>query len=372
VTPTFADLTTIKVGGPISHFHEIAQRKELTKRAQGVFASGEPWMVLGGGSNLVVSDEGFDGHVFHMATKGKKVAPQKDGSILLTAQAGENWDDLVAYAVTEGFQGLESLSGIPGLVGASVIQNIGAYGYDVSNLIEHFELLEYPTGSIRTVDASELKLGLRTSALRTGELRGIVLSVTFRLAQSKSSLPIAYQQVADALDLDLGAVVPLGLLRKIVLGLRSSKGMVLNERDLDSRSCGSFFINPVVSERFSYSLPADAPRFFSDSSPAHVFALSGEDAPSGQEFIRQDSSNDSATVKLSAAWLIEHAGVPKGFSLPGNNARVSTKHTLAITNPGKASANDVFALARYIQTQVANSFGVVLEPEPTLLGIDLG
>ena len=252
MTPSFTDLTTIKVGGPISHLHEISQRRELTKRAREVFSSGEAWMVLGGGSNLVVSDEGFDGHVFHMATKGKKVTPQKDGSILLTAQAGENWDDLVAYTVKEGLQGLESLSGIPGLVGASVIQNIGAYGYDVSAAIEHVELLEYPTGSIRIVGASELQLGLRTSALRTGDLHGIVLSVTFRLAQSQSALPIAYQQVADALDLDLGAVVPLRLLRKTVLALRSTKGMVLDESDLDSRSCGSFFINPVVSERFSY------------------------------------------------------------------------------------------------------------------------
>ncbi|MEK9577769.1 MAG: FAD-binding protein, partial [Aquiluna sp.] len=131
MTHAFRDLTTIGVGGPIAHVHEITQRKELVKRAGEVFASGEPWLVLGGGSNLVVSEEGFDGHVFRMATRGKKVASHKDGSVLLTAQAGENWDDLVAYTVKEGLQGLESLSGIPGLVGASVIQNIGAYGYEV-------------------------------------------------------------------------------------------------------------------------------------------------------------------------------------------------------------------------------------------------
>ncbi|MEK9536282.1 MAG: UDP-N-acetylenolpyruvoylglucosamine reductase, partial [Aquiluna sp.] len=143
-------------------------------------------------------------------------------------------------------------------------------------------------------------------------------------------------------------------------------------KDLDSRSCGSFFINPVVSERFSYSLPADAPRYFSESPSAHVVALSGDDAPSDQAFAADESAGEPATVKLSAAWLIEHSGVPKGFSLPGNSARVSTKHTLAITNPGGARAEDVAALARYIRTQVANTFGVVLQPEPTLVGIDLG
>ena len=360
------------VGGPIGHFHELSSRKALEKTAKEVFGSGEPWMVLGGGSNLVVSDDGFDGHVFSLTTKGKKVSAHKDGSVTLTAQAGENWDDLVSYTVKEGVQGLESLSGIPGLVGASVIQNIGAYGYDISRVVESIELLEYPSAAIRNVSADELAFGLRTSALKTGDLQGVVVSVTVRLHKSNKSLPIAYPQVADALDLDIGTQVPLGLLRKTVLALRASKGMVISEDDLDSRSCGSFFVNPVVSEKFSYSLPADAPRFVSESAAPQVLNLEGDEAPSDQEFSDKRDSHHEGAVKLSAAWLIEHSGVPKGFHLPGNNARVSNKHTLAITNPGEASAADVAALARYIRTQVANTFGVVLQPEPTLVGLDLG
>lgn len=329
-------------------------------------------MVLGGGSNLVVSDDGFDGHVFSLSTKGKKVSSHKDGTVTLTVQAGENWDDLVSYTVKEGIQGLESLSGIPGLVGATVIQNIGAYGYDISSLVESIELLEYPSAINRQVSADELAFGLRTSALKTGDLRGVVVSVTFRLQKSDQSLPIAYPQVADALDLDIGTQVPLALLRKTVLALRASKGMVVSDDDIDSRSCGSFFVNPVVSEKFSYSLPAEAPRFMSESASPQVVTLEGEEAPSDQEFSDQSKSDHEGSIKLSAAWLIEHSGIPKGFQLPGNNARVSTKHTLAITNPGDASAADVAALARYIRTQVANTFGVVLQPEPTMVGLDLG
>lgn len=362
----------MRVGGPIGHFHELSSRKALEKTAKEVFSAGEPWMVLGGGSNLVVSDDGFDGHVFSLSTKGKKVAAHKDGTVILTVQAGENWDDLVSYTVKEGIQGLESLSGIPGLVGASVIQNIGAYGYDISSLVESIELLEHPSAAIREVSADELAFGLRTSALKTGDLRGVVVSVTFRLQMSDQSLPIAYPQVADALDLDIGTQVPLALLRKVVLALRASKGMVVSEDDIDSRSCGSFFVNPVVSEKFSHSLPAEAPRFMSGSASPQVLTLEGEEAPSDHEFSDQSTSDHEGSVKLSAAWLIEHSGIPKGFQLPGNNARVSTKHTLAITNPGDASASDVASLARYIRTQVANMFGVVLQPEPTLVGLDLG
>jgi len=369
VTEFFRDHTTIRVGGPIEHYHHVTTAKKLQSAAKEAFSSGEPWMVLGGGSNLVVSDEGFPGHVIHVATRGRKVS-RSNHKVLLSVQAGEDWDELVAFTVSEGLQGLESLSGIPGRVGASVIQNIGAYGYEVSTVVDHIELIEYPSGDIRTLSAEELKLGHRTSALKTGELQGIVSFVTFSLTPSDSSLPIAYAQVAHALDLELGQTVPLAMLRKTVLSLRASKGMVIDEADLDSRSCGSFFINPVVSEKFSYSLPQNAPRWVQrEKAPIVVDIVDGE-APSESEFA--NAGSDQAEVKLSAAWLIERSGISKGFSLPGSTARISTKHTLAITNPADASADDIASLARYVRTQVANTFGVVLQPEPVLVGLDLG
>lgn len=369
MSPRFAELTTIGVGGLIRDYHEVSTRQQLQKTAKTVFASGDQWMVLGGGSNLVVSDQGFDGHVIHMCTKGKKVSPQKDGSVLLTVQAGEDWDELVQYTVTEGLQGLESLSGIPGSVGASVIQNIGAYGYEVSDVLEHIELLRYPMGELVQLSSSELHLGHRTSALNTGELHGIVVSVTFRLRKTDQSLPIAYAQVAEALDLDEGATVPLALLRKTVLALRRSKGMVVDPADPDSRSCGSFFVNPVVSEKFSYSLPPDAPRWLLTHGEQHVVQLETDSAVENTSFHTEGEA--PGIVKLSAAWLIEHSGIPRGFQLPGTGAAISTKHTLAITNKEDATAADVAALARYVRTQVANTFGVILHPEPTVVGVSL-
>jgi UDP-N-acetylmuramate dehydrogenase len=369
VSEFFRDHTTIGVGGPIGHYHPVTTAKKLHAVAREVFATGDPWMVLGGGSNLVVSDDGFPGHVIHIGTRGRKVEHSGE-QVLLTVQAGDDWDDLAAFTVSQGFQGLESLSGIPGRVGASVIQNIGAYGYEVASVIDHVELIDYPSGETRVVERDELHLGHRTSALKTGDLQGIVSSVTFSLRQSDTSLPIAYAQVAEALDLELGQTVPLGMLRKTVLALRSSKGMVLDSADVDSRSCGSFFINPVVSEKFSYSLPQDAPRWVQREKAPIVVALVGDEVPGDRDFA--DSESAGAEVKLSAAWLIEHSGISKGFSLPGSSARISTKHTLAITNPGGGTAEDVASLARYVRTHVANTFGVVLQPEPVMVGLDLG
>ena len=368
MTEFFRDHTTIGVGGPIGNYHRVATTKKLLSVSKEVFATGEPWMVLGGGSNLVVSDEGFPGHVIHIATRGRKITQSGD-RVLLTVQAGEDWDELVAFTVNERLQGLESLSGIPGRVGASVIQNIGAYGYEVSSVIDRIELIDYPLAEMRALTPEELRLGHRMSALKSGELQGIVTSVTFSLAKSDTSLPIAYAQVAEALDLELGQTVPLGMLRKTVLSLRASKGMVIDESDLDSRSCGSFFINPVVSEKFSYSLPPDAPRWVQrEKAPIVVDLLSGE-VPSNSKFA--DTGSDQAELKLSAAWLIEHSGIPKGFSLPGSRARISTKHTLAITNPTDASADEIASLARFVRTRVANRYGILLEPEPTLVKLGI-
>jgi len=390
VSPRFSDLTTLAIGGEIGHYHHLSSRKKAVAAARSVWESGDEWMALGGGSNLVVSDEGFPGHVLHVAWRGKRLKAQPDGSVLLTVQAGEDWDQLVSYTVFEGLCGLESLSGIPGTVGASVIQNIGAYGHEISEVLDHVDFLEWPTANETTLTGADLALGHRTSVLKTGERQGLVLSVTFRLTRSNNSLPIAYPQVSDALSVELGDSVSLEKLREAVLSLRRSKGMVHDEEDPDSWSVGSFFINPVVTERFAHSLPSDAPKWLLDEDTQTVISLDAEDSTATDLHGDLESDQDrepagmapeaalpvkealsEAMVKLSAAWLIEHSGIPKGFQLPGGKARVSTKHTLAITNPGGADAEDVGSLARYIRTHVANTFGVVLQPEPTLVGIPL-
>ncbi len=369
-SPAFRDFTTLRVGGEIRDYHALTSQKKALSVIQSVWDSGDEWMILGGGSNIVVSDETFDGHVLHVRWQGKHQKESADNTVLLTVQAGEDWDDLVAYTVTAGLQGLESLSGIPGSVGASVIQNIGAYGYELNHVLNAVEFFDYDDRQQKTLTASDLGLAHRTSLLKTGERRGIVLSVSFRLLKSPLSLPISYPQLADHLGVQPGESVPLETLRSAVLSLRRSKGMVLDPGDEDSRSVGSFFVNPVVSEKFAHSLPAAAPKWLLTHSPSRLVELSGSGSNEATTDDGEEPAEDSA-VKLSAAWLIEHSGVAKGFSLPGNAARVSSKHTLALTNPGGATAEDITALARYIRTQVANTFGVFLQPEPSLIGLSL-
>lgn len=366
-SPSFRDLTTLRVGGEIREYHALTSQNKALSVIQSVWDSGDEWMIVGGGSNIVVSDEPFDGHVLHVRWQGKQQKEAADDTVLLTVQAGEDWDDLVAYTVTAGLQGLESLSGIPGSVGASVVQNIGAYGYELNHVLNAVEFLDYDDRQQKTLTASDLGLAHRTSLLKTGERRGIVLSVSFRLVKSPLSLPISYPQLAEHLGVQPGESVPLETLRSAVLSLRKSKGMVLDPGDEDSRSVGSFFVNPVVSEKFAHSLPATAPKWLLTHSSSQIVELSASDsADQGAEAV-----DNQPTVKLSAAWLIEHSGIAKGFSLPGNAARVSSKHTLALTNPGGATAEDITALARYIRTQVANTYGVLLQPEPSLIGLSL-
>ena len=369
-SPAFRDFTTLGVGGEIRDYHALTSKKKALSVIQSVWDSGDEWMILGGGSNIVVSDETFDGHVLHVRWQGKQQRQASDDTVLLTVQAGEDWDDLVAFTVTEGLQGLESLSGIPGSVGASVVQNIGAYGYELDHVLETVDFLDYDDRQQKALTASDLNLAHRTSSLKTGELRGVVLSVSFRLLKSPHSLPVAYPQLADHLGVQPGERVPLETLRSAVLSLRKSKGMVLDPGDEDSRSVGSFFVNPVVSEKFAHSLPAAAPKWLLTHSPSRVVELSGSGSNEATIEDGEEPAEDSA-VKLSAAWLIEHSGIAKGFSLPGNAARVSSKHTLALTNPGGATAEDIISLARYIRTHVANAFGVFLQPEPSLFGLSL-
>jgi len=363
---SFRDLTTLRVGGPIERLVQPSTREELIEAAIGAWGSPEDWLVLGGGSNLLVADEGVPGTVIRVATRG--IDRATDGVPRIRVEAGEDWDAVVAYAVGQGLAGIEALSGIPGTAGAAPVQNIGAYGQQLSDALIAIDFLDFESGEVVTIPASELDLGYRTSALKQGRL-GVVLSLELELADAGGlSAPIAYAQLASALGVELGARVPLADARAAVLALRASKGMVLDPADPDSVSAGSFFTNPIVSEAFAReSLPADAPRFpvEPDDAPPRVLPLGSEIPPI------DPVSSGEFMVKLSAAWLIEHAGISRGFALPGSRAAVSSKHTLALVNRGDATAAEIVQLAGYVQTRVESEFGVRLQPEPTLVGVEL-
>lgn len=345
-----AELTTLRVGGEARELLSPATTDELISAAHGVWASGEPWLALGGGSNLVVADDGFDGTVIRVLTRGIERL-EVSAHAILRVQAGEPWDAVVAHAVENGLSGIEALSGIPGSAGAAPIQNIGAYGQELSGALDSIEFLDAETGERERLTASELELGYRTSALKDSAerrgRRGIVLFLDLRLEANALSAPVAYDQLAAALGVAVGERVPLADARAAVLRLRASKGMVLDPADPDSVSAGSFFTNPIVGENFARGLPDAAPQWILDP-----------DAP-------------ESPVKLSAAWLIERAGVRRGFSLPGSGAAISSKHTLALVNMGGASAEDIVELARYVHLRVLNEFGVRLQPEPQLVGVSL-
>ena len=328
----FAELTTLRVGGPARVLVDCRSNDEIAK----ALTAAGPVLVVGGGSNLLVADAGFDGVAVRVGTSGVGF----DGD-LVTVAAGEPWDDFVALCVSEGFAGVECLSGIPGSTGATPIQNVGAYGQDVAQTIETVRALDRSTGQVRELTPAECAFGYRSSSLR-GTDRWIVLAVTFRLERARESRPLAYAQLAAALDVELGTRAPLADVREAVLALRRSKGMVLDDGDPDSHSAGSFFVNPILRpDQLDRPGLGEAPRW------------PGEDG----------------LVKTSAAWLIERAGFTRGYG--DGRAGISSKHTLAIVNRGGATAADVLALAREIRDGVREAFGVELRPEPTLIGVEL-
>ncbi len=360
-TTEFRDLTTLKVGGTILDFREPATRSDLIETFRDVSSGREPWFLLGGGSNIVVADKPFDGTVIRISTRG--IDREIDGDrVLVTAQAGEPWDELVEWAVANRLEGLEALSGIPGTVGAAPIQNIGAYGAELADTFHSLQFVPPGRGDIVTLRPDALNFGYRQSSLKDG-LNGLVVSVTIALNPSETSAPIQFEQLASALGAKQGESVAISDIRRAVLELRASKGMVINS-DPDSVSVGSFFTNPVVTDQFSRQLPADAPRFPLDAERTQRVVPLGIEP----EFVDYDTV--SRGVKLSAAWLIERAGIGKGFALSGSNAALSSKHTLAIINRGGATANQVLELARFITIRVHDTFGIMLEPEPTMIGFD--
>ena len=347
-----ADYTTVRLGGPARGFVRASTEDELIEAVRAADAGGEPVLILGGGSNLVVADEGFDGTVIQVATRG--VSPGT-GPGVLTVAAGEDWDAVVARTVAEGLAGLECLSGIPGLAGATPIQNVGAYGQEVSQTITRVRGYDRKTREIFDIPNEQCGFGYRTSRFR-GTDRFVVLSVTFGLAVQARSVPVRYAELAAALGVSPGDQVESSQARSAVIELRQRKGMVIDPSDPDTRSVGSFFVNPV--------LDADAMARVEAAARARC----GPDTRVPR-FPVGDGAGDWS-VKVPAAWLIERAGFGKGYS-PGDGARISSKHTLALVNSGSASTASLMALAREIRDGVRDTFGVCLAPEPVLVGVTL-
>lgn len=353
-----SSLTTLGVGGPARKFVEAATEAEIVAAVRAADDAGEPLLIVGGGSNLVVSDDGFDGTVLKIASQGF-VANSEDscGGASVVVQAGHDWDDFVHQSVLHAWSGLEALSGIPGLTGGTPVQNVGAYGTDVSQTIAAVRVWDRAKNAVHTFTNSELNFGYRDSLIKettvNGSPRYVVLTVEFQLLLGRMSAPVKYAELARRLGVEAGKRANSLQLRRTVLELRASKGMVLDPDDRDTFSTGSFFTNPIVAAAEADALPDDAP---------HYPAADGK-------------------VKLSAAWLIERSGFAKGYGLAvkgqpddgvaSGRAALSTKHTLAITNRGGACAEDILAVAREVRAGVVRQFGITLHPEPVLVGCSL-
>jgi UDP-N-acetylmuramate dehydrogenase len=338
-----APLTTLRVG-PVARRVITCDTTDaiisVIRALNGEATSGERALVLAGGSNVVLGDDVGDLTVVRLANTGIGV----DGN-LLRAEAGAVWDDVVVTALEHGLGGLECLSGIPGSAGATPVQNVGAYGAEVSDTIRRVRLLDRATGQDRWVDGAQLDFGYRSSTLKHSDA-AIALEVEFALDGDGRSAPLRYGELTEALGAEPGARVDPAAVRDAVLALRRRKGMVLDEADHDTWSVGSFFTNPIVT-------PAEFERIQASSDAA----VPNYPAPNG--------------VKLAAGWLVEHAGFGKGYPGDGAPARLSTKHALAVTNRGNATAADVIALARGVRDGVKAAFGIELTPEPILVGATL-
>jgi UDP-N-acetylmuramate dehydrogenase len=335
-----APLTTLRLGGPARALAEARTEGELLDAMRTVEP---PVLVLAGGSNVVIADHGFEGTVVRVMTRGV----ERDGT-RLTVAAGETWDALVERCVAHGLQGFECLSGIPGSVGATPIQNVGAYGQEVAETVESVRVLDRETGRVEEMPAAACGFRYRSSVFKYRDRR-VVLSVTFNLRATARSGPLRYAELARALGIAEGETAPLPDVRGAVLALRRGKGMVIDPADPDSVSAGSFFTNPVL----------DAAEFAALEERAR--ARLGDDVRVPR-FPQSDGR-----VKTSAAWLIERAGFTRGHGDPATVA-ISAKHTLALTNRGAGTTAQLVALAREIAAGVREAFGVELEPEPVFIG----
>lgn len=333
------DFTSLRVGGPARNFVEAHNEEEIISAL--IAAGDSPVLILGGGTNVLISDAGFEGTVIHITNNSLVAEVDACSGATLTIGAGENWDDFVALTIERGYAGLETLSGIPGTIGAAPIQNIGAYGHEVAEFITRVRTYDRKAKSVKTFTNSECEFEYRSSLFKRNPGQFIILDVQFQIRIGDLSDPITYLELAKKLDLQMGDKAPVQTVRQAVLELRASKGMLLDPNDSDSRSAGSFFTNPVISQQAADALPDAAPKW-----PL----IDGR-------------------VKISAAWLIENAGIRKGDEIGG--ARISTKHVLALTNAGDATATDLIELAKSAQAKVYEKFGIKLEPEVNLVGLSL-
>jgi UDP-N-acetylmuramate dehydrogenase len=341
-----SELTTLRLGGPAGRYLEVDSEDAVVEAVRAADRDGEPLLVLAGGSNVVVADEGFGGTVLRIATRGVDGA----GATLEVA-AGEPWDALVARCVADGLAGVECLAGIPGSVGATPIQNVGAYGQEVAETIVGVRVLDRLRGTVEELDPVACAFTYRSSAFKRHPGRWVVLAVRLRLRASPLSGAIRYAELARALRIEVGDSAPLDEVCDSVMALRRGKGMVLDPADPDTVSAGSFFTNPVLDVRGFDDLEARAAaRLGPDAQP-----------PAWPE--------DGGRVKTSAAWLIERSGFHRGHGDPQGIA-ISSKHTLALTNRGAGTTRQLVALAREIAAAVSDAFGVDLTPEPVFVGHD--
>ncbi len=369
--------TTLRLGGPAARLSEVRTADDLAAAVRQIDASGEPLLVLGGGSNLVVCDEGFPGTVLRVATTGLG-ARETGEQVAVTVAAGENWDRFVEWSVAEKLAGIECLAGIPGLAGATPIQNVGAYGQEVAATVSSVTVLDRSTGSVTAMSGGQCRFAYRTSVFKRTAWPGpasepgpqaaavpgptgryVVLDVTFALERDPMSVPVKYAELARKLAIEVGERAPLADVRAAVLDLRRGKGMVLDPADPDTVSAGSFFTNAVLG-------PGELARL------ERVAAVRspGIRVPTFPAGTEADGVVVPGSVKVPAAWLIEQAGFGKGYP-GGGAARISSKHTLALTNAGGARTAELIGLAREIAAGVRSQFGIELAHEPVLVGVTL-
>ena len=335
---SLSNFTTLHVGGPAQKLIRATTETELIAAIEEADSKSQPLLILGGGSNVLIGDDGFQGTVVLVETKGNSFEIDACSGGLLTVAAGEDWDQFVEFTIDKGLANLESLSGIPGTIGGAPIQNIGAYGHEVGEVIARLRTYDRIEKKIVTFTADQCDFTYRSSIFKKQPSRYVILDVTFHLRNGEMSLPVEYAELAKELGVAIGDRAPITAVRAAVLSLRGRKGMLLGQ---NIWSAGSFFTNPILSAIDAAKLPAEAPRW----------------------------PQTNGDVKTSAAWLMEHAGVSRGDQLHG--AQISPLHVLALTNSGSATALDLLELARSARAKVRDKFGIILEPEVRLIGVEL-
>jgi UDP-N-acetylmuramate dehydrogenase len=333
------DYTSLRVGGPAKKFVEVRTEEQIIAAIEA--AGDSPILIIGGGTNILVADAGFEGTVIRISNNSIEAEVDACSGATLTIGAGENWDKFVEITIKRGFAGLETLSGIPGTVGAAPIQNIGAYGHEVSEFITRVRTYDRQEKVLKTFTNEECKFEYRNSYFKAHPGRYVVLDVQFQIRIGEESTPILYAELAKKLEIEVGGKAPVIKTRQAVLELRGLKGMLLSPQDRDSWSAGSFFTNPIVNSDVASQLPDGAPKW----------------------------PTADGRIKTSAAWLIENSGIHKGDAHGG--ARVSTKHVLALTNAGNATAQDIAELAAIAKKSVEDKFGITLVAEVNLVGLEL-